>query len=81
MMARNVGGEEAPNGESGPGWFAYILLACQCLVLGSWLWLTFVIVEDQKNPLPLNAPQSRCHSSFSSGDLRLGGSKGLCRDF
>lgn len=33
-MVRNVGKEEVPSGESGPGGFTHILLASQCLILG-----------------------------------------------
>lgn len=45
-----MGKEEVPSGESGPGWFTHILLASQCLVLGCWLWLSFVIDEGPKDP-------------------------------
>ena len=80
-MARNVGKEEVPSGEPGPLGSLTSFLPVSAWFWGCWLWLTFVIVEDQKDPPPLKGPQSRCRCSSSSGDLRLGGSKGLCRDF
>lgn len=72
-MSGNVGKEEVSGGESGPGWFVHILLACQCLILGMLAWLVFVLDEGLKNsPRFQKGPQLRCHPSFSSGDLGLG---------
>lgn len=80
-MSGNVGKEEVSGGESGPGWFVHILLACQCLILGVLAWLVFVLDEG-----PKNSPASRkVHSlgvilALVLGIWGWGGSEGPCRD-